>query len=1038
MKTLKQFPTYDNVVNKTFADEKSTVQELINLAKLSPKQDSKIRKQAFSLVDIIKNSKKSAVESILQEYSLSNEEGVALMCLSEALLRVPDDQTAIDLIEDSILKKNWKSHLGRGKGAFVNTSTWGLMLTGQIMSLNKASNLLGKVSKKISSPIILTAVKKVIKVISKEYILGEDLDTAIKNSEELSKQGYSFSFDMLGESARTMEQAEDFYQQYISAIKTLGDDQNTDFHKKHNLSVKLTALHPKVDLRHHEELEADLYPKLVNLVKLCQQYNVSLNFDAEEAYRLDIYIELIIKLVTDPQFKDFNGIGFVVQAYGLRAYDFLDLIIETARHTSKTIPVRLVKGAYWDTEIKLAQENGHEGYPVFTKKEFTDVSYMACAKKLLNNMDVIYPQFATHNAHTISYVMNIAQTKTGFEFQRLQGMGKSMHDAILTDGYNSRIYAPVGNYEKLLAYLMRRLLENGANTSFVNLVTNESVNIEDLIRNPITKAEESLQIQKNIPQPKDIYFGLRDNSIGYNIGYRKSFDEITNNLNFDKEYIAQSLINGTWCKGSKTSDILSPINNKDLVGVCYHANESSLDNIVDSAADAQKEWSQVDVCERANIMRKFGQLLDKNKYELYSILIREAGKNIDDAIAEVREAIDFAEYYATYAERLMGQNIPLPTYTGESNELSWHSKGVFVCISPWNFPLAIFCGQIIAALVTGNTVIAKPAEKTCAIATYTIKLLLEAGIQKNAVNLVIASGSTISRKVISHNKTSGICFTGSTAVAQTINKTMAARDCAIGTLIAETGGQNAMIVDSSALLEQAVDNIVASAFGSAGQRCSALRVLFIHESIYDELIDLTIGAMNLMHVGDTKDLSYDIGPVISAQSKQDLEKHVEEICKQDGCKLIARHQSYNDKNLKEGTFVVPHIIEISKISDIAQENFGPILHVCKYSDQNIDQVANDINSTGYGLTFGIQSRIQNRITDIASKIHCGNIYANRTMIGAQVGTHPFGGENDSGTGFKAGGPHYLYKFMNERVLTVNTTAIGGNLDLLSAPENEPV
>jgi len=1033
MKTMQQFATFDEIVDNTFVDEKNAIEGFINSTKLDKVQNDDVANRAAKFVSAIKSAKRNIIESILQEYSLSNDEGVALMCLSEALLRIPDDKTAIELIEDSISNKNWVSHLGRNKGLFVNVSTWGLVLTGKVVGLNKLDNLFGKISKKLSSKMILAAVKKAIKIISREYILGENLDEAIKNSTKSDQSGYKFSFDMLGESARTMEQAEDFFQQYVYAIKALGNAAGSaDLNANHNLSVKLTALHPKVNIRYINQLEKDLYPKLEKLVELCMENNISLTFDAEESYRLDAYIAIITKLITADKFKDFHGIGFVVQAYGLRADKFLDYIVDLARTYSKKILVRLVKGAYWDTEIKYAQERGHEGYPVFTRKEYTDVSYMACAQKLLNNVDVIYPQFATHNAYTISYIMQIAGDHRDFEFQRLQGMGKSLHDEVLKCGYRSRIYAPVGNYEKLLAYLMRRLLENGANNSFVNLVVDESISVEHLLENPVSKAEKSLEGARALPSPREIYSGLRDNSVGYDIGYQKSFTEITNNLDFAKRYDARPHINGEWISPAKKDEVLSPIDTTDVVGYRYSLSADELDGVVDNAYFGYLNWSNVPVIERAKIIREFGKLLDIHKYEFYGLLIREAGKNIDDAIAEVREAIDFAEYYATYAERLMGQGIKLPSYTGESNTLSWHSKGVFVCISPWNFPLAIFCGQIAAALVTGNAVISKPAENTCIIASYAIKLLLEAGVHKDAISLTISSGSNISKKVISHPRVSGVCFTGSTGVARNINKTLADREGAIGTLIAETGGQNAMIVDSSALLEQAVDNIVISAFGSAGQRCSALRVVYVQDDIYEELEHLLIGAMNMLEIGDTKDMSYDIGPVISAVSKAELLDHVNKISKKSGCRVLAKHKQHNDKSLNNGTFLVPHIISVGSIVDIEKENFGPILHICKFKAGDIDKVISDINATNYGLTFGVQSRIQSKIDKIVNMIHCGNSYVNRTMIGAQVGAHPFGGENDSGTGFKAGGPHYLYKFMNERVVTINTTAIGGNLELLSS------
>jgi len=1024
-----------SIAEHTFMDEKYCVQTLINYLDLNPGQADRISRNALKYVQQLRSTPFSKMEGFIQEYSLSNQEGVAIMCLAEALLRIPDTRTANEFIEDRLKNKNWRRHIGQSESTLVNAATWGLLLTGKIVDMSSSSFSLSRMINRMGEPFIQSSIKKAIKLISNEFIMGEELPGALKNATKYLSKGYRLSFDILGESSRTASQAEHYYDAYIKAISNIAKSKRygKTLYEQHNLSVKLTALHPQVMLRKEQNVFAELMPKLHEIVKLCRDANITISFDAEESYRQDIYLNVLTALHQHKDFRDFEGIGFVVQGYQKRAFHIIDYIAEMAKQLKKRIPMRLVKGAYWDSEIKHAQENGLPGYPVFTRKDFTDISYLACAKKTLSYHDYIYPQFATHNAHTVAAIIEMAGGKE-MEFQKLQGMGDTLHKLIRDEGHQSRIYAPVGKYEDLLAYLMRRLLENGANTSFVNLVGNKELMDEQIAANPIENAKPFLKAPLRICLPEDIYKD-RKNSTGYEPGMKVHLDEIASELNkfHGNSYEAISIISGKQkAIDPSPKPILMPADNKVTVGKLYRADSKQLMEALDVADTFYAEWSATKAEMRASAIARVGDILHENRYELYSLLMREAGKNLTDAISEVREAIDFARYYAAQSRELCGKPIKLPGYTGESNELSLHGRGVFMCISPWNFPLAIFSGQVLAALAAGNTVLAKPAEYTSLIATFVVKLMHKAGVPKKALHLLIAGGRQISETLLSDNRIKGVCFTGSTATAQSINRQLAARDTAIAPLIAETGGQNCMLVDSTALLEQATDCIINSAFGSIGQRCSALRVLYVQEDIYDNLLELLIGAMEELTIGDTTDLAIDLGPVIHHDPKRELEDHIKEISHKKGCKLLAVHSaSKKARHYKSGSFFFPHIVRINSIHDLQKENFGAILHIIPYKAKNLEAVIDEINSTGFGLTFGLQTRIEDKIHYVASRIKAGNFYANRTMIGAQVGTHPFGGENNSGTGFKAGGPHYLLRFMIERSKTINTTAIGGNLELLS-------
>lgn len=1009
------------------ADEKEVVTALLQNVDFPAQYFTNVHDNALGYVKKIRAVKANKMEQFIHQFSISTAEGAAIMCLAEALLRIPDNKTAQLLVIEKVKDKNWQEYLGKSDSLFVNASTWGLLLSGKILAINNYSVVVSNLINRLSVPVMVKVLESAIKMLSDKFIIGENLPNAIKNAKEYFKKGYRISFDILGESSRTKRQADFYYDEYIKALVAIEKiaDKHQDLYGAPNLSIKLTALCPRVTLRNESRLMEELLPKLIVITTKCKEMGITITFDAEEAFRQDIYLKILTALHQHKNLKNFNGIGFVVQAYQKRALSIIEYIADLAKSLKKVIPIRLVKGAYWDGEIKHAQEYGLEDYPVFTHKEFTDVSYLACAQKILENPSVIYPQFATHNAYTVAAIKELAKGKD-YEFQKLQGMGDSLHEILLAEGHNSRIYAPVGKYDDLLAYLMRRLLENGANSSFINLLGDKGIADEKLAINPIAKAHELLKQPLKIVSPLSIYRPERLNSKGYELGYAKQLEEISKRLTgFSKKlYEAVSIINGKKAYTADKKNIVKPAQPETVIGKLYSLNPNHASKALESAVDAFTKWSAIVPQARAKIIKKFGELLQENRFELYSLLLRESGKNIDDAIAEVREAIDFANYYAFKGEEICASSQMLPGYTGETNQLTFHPRGVFVCISPWNFPLAIFCGQILAALVTGNTVLAKPAESTGLIATRATELLLEAGVVKDAIQLLIMPGKLLSELILTDVRVKGVCFTGSSATAQSINRTLAARNAAIATFIAETGGQNAMVVDSSALLEQAADYIITSAFGSSGQRCSALRVLYIQEEIYQPLIDLLIGAMNELKIGDPEDLSVDLGPVISDFAKEELSEYIKEV------KLIAGHKDKKTLEKNAGSFFVPHIVKINKIQDLAQENFGPILHVISYKAKNLDMVIEEINQTGYGLTFGLQTRLESRIHKVASQIKVGNFYANRTMIGAQVGTHPFGGENNSGTGFKAGGPYYLLKFLTERIKTINTTAIGGNLQLL--------
>lgn len=994
------------ITNHAFVDETAAVENLI--ARLAPVQamDAAVRARAGEL---IANQRRigpgGTVEAFLQSYGLSTKEGIALLCLAEALLRIPDSVTADQLIEDTFASGNWKQHLGGSDSTLVNAGTWGLMLTGSVVNMGEGDSpaaWFGNLIKKSGEPVIRSALRAGMKFLGSQFVMGETMPDAIRNARAQEKQGYTMSYDILGEGARTDTQAQGYIAAYLRAMGDIAKGRSGHLLEKPGISVKLSALHPRYTASNEARVFNELLPRVKDIVRAAMKADIAVSFDAEEAYRLDLSLQLYENILRDPEFADFHGIGWVMQAYQKRAIHVATALCDLAKSLGRTLPVRLVKGAYWDTEIKYAQVMGLPGYPVFTRKIYTDVSYLACAQQLLGAGDAIYPQFATHNALTAATIIEVAKHKgrqpSDFEFQRLHGMGETLHDQLIGT-YRCRIYAPVGEHKDLLAYLIRRLLENGANTSFVHLLLDQATPIASLTESPIAQAiAAQAQPNQEIPMPKDMYGTSRKNSDGVEFGYR----------GLREEHLAEVAL----------AYPAYPDAPRDFVA-------SDAETLMNNASRGWKPWMSEPVGIRASILRKAADIMEARMPELCAICIVEAKKTHSDAVAEVREAVDFLRYYADEAERVMMPML-LPGPTGERNELSLHGRGTFVCISPWNFPLAIFTGQVAAALVTGNCVVAKPAEQTPRIAQAAVNILHEAGVPEDVLQLACGLGETIGAALVAHPKTAGVCFTGSTQVAKILQRTLAEKDGPIVPLIAETGGQNAMIVDSSALLEQAVDDVILSAFGSAGQRCSALRALFVQQEVADDLWTLLSGAMDELKVGDPRELSTDVPAVIDADAQAGLLKHI------DAMKQVAKrfHAAPAPKETND-TFVVPHMFQLNALSDLTREQFGPILHVFTYKSSELHDIIDQIHATGYGLTFGLHTRLKSTVDEVLDAVHVGNRYVNRSMIGAVVGVQPFGGEGLSGTGPKAGGPHYLPKFCAERTTTINTAAIGGNVELLS-------
>lgn len=1024
--------------------EQDIVTALIKEATLDEKLTVAIRNLAKRLVDKVRTERKktTGIDSFLTQYALSSDEGIALMCLAEALLRVPDNATIDNLIKDKLATADWKSHRGQSNSFFVNATTWALMLTGKVIAPPKTesvlSNALIKLVNRSSEGVIRTAVDKAMRIMSKQFVMGRTIQEALTRAKKKEAQGYRYSYDMLGEAALTAVDAERYFQAYCQAIEAIGKSVNQDIsiYSKPGISIKLSALHPRYQETQKDRVIPELTPKLLALAQLAKKYDIGLTIDAEESERLDLSLDVIERVFNDDSLNNWNGFGMAVQSYQKRAFYLLDWVAALARAKKRRVMVRLIKGAYWDSEIKKSQIQGFTDYPVFTRKVFTDVSFQACAKKLLTMTDAIYPQFATHNAYSVALILNLVGDYRDFEFQCLHGMGNELYEQIVpTDKFNipCRIYAPVGSHEDLLPYLVRRLLENGANSSFVNRIVDEKAPISELIENPLTKASSLLsKINQNIPLPADIFLPERKNSFGIDFSDRACIAKMQQSYKNMQlvQWYAGPILAAKHPSQQKKQAVVSPQQPEQVLGHVAVATDAEIELAVKEAAKTFATWSSTTVGERAGCLERFASLMEDNMSTLLAMLCHEAGKTWSDAVAEVREAVDFCRYYAKQAEKIMSKPMRLQGYTGELNELSLHPRGVVVCISPWNFPLAIFTGQVVAALVTGNCVIAKPAEQTPLIAYAAVQLMLKAGIPAGAIQLLPGAGEIVGAALVADKRIKAVIFTGSTQTAAAINNTLATRGGEIIPLIAETGGQNTMIVDSSALLEQVTVDVITSAFGSAGQRCSALRVLYVQDEIYPRLIELLKGAMAELRVGDPCWLTTDVGPVIDQDALSMLKDHVTRF--KNNHELI--YQCQLDYSCDNGFFMPPTAIAIDNINVLDKEVFGPVLHVVRYKRKDLDLIIEQINQTGFGLTLGIHSRINETVEYIRQRVHVGNCYINRNMIGAVVGLQPFGGEGLSGTGPKAGGPHYLQRLCQERTYTVDTTAAGGNASLMAMSE----
>ena len=1012
------------ITSATRRPEPECVPPLLMLAEVAGSQQT-VTELAKRLVAGLRGrefgiARENMVQGLLQEFSLSSEEGVALMCLAEALLRIPDAATRDALIRDKIGRGDWRAHLGQSASPFVNAATWGLLVTGRLVATHDEAGLangLTRVTARLGEPVIRKAVDLAMRLMGKQFVAGETIADALEHAERFEAQGFRYSYDMLGEAALTARDAERYYASYESAIYAIGEAASgRGIYEGPGISIKLSALHPRYSYAQRVRVMTELYPRMKALTLLARRYDIGINIDAEEADRLEISLDLLERLCAEPELAGWNGIGFVVQAYQKRCPYVVDFVIDLARHTQRRLMVRLVKGAYWDSEIKRAQVDGLDGYPVYTRKVYTDVCYLACARKLLAAPREIYPQFATHNAQTLASIYHMAGEWSArqYEFQCLHGMGEPLYAQVVGDvadgklGRPCRIYAPVGTHETLLAYLVRRLLENGANTSFINQIADPDVALDELVADPVSAARrigaESGELGSPHPRialPRDIFGSMRVNSRGMDLTSESELAHLARALTESREqhWNAEPTIRVS--SSSQPQQVLNPANRDDLVGHVIEADQSEVEATLRAADAAALAWAATPPAERGALLQRAADTMEAQMPLLMGLIVREAGKTYNNAIAEVREAVDFLRYYALQATRRFAVDTHGPL-------------GPVVCISPWNFPLAIFTGQVSAALAAGNTVLAKPAEQTPLIAAEAVRLLHAAGVPRDVVLLVPGRGETVGAALVADRRVQGVVFTGSTAVARVIQRSLASRlgaDSKPIALIAETGGQNAMIVDSSALAEQVVADAVTSAFDSAGQRCSALRVLCLQEDIADRVLEMLQGATAQLSIGNPERLAVDVGPVIDEEARAMLVKYI------DGMRRRGHHvQQFDlsaDGQLGRGTFVGPTLIEIDRIEQLEREVFGPVLHVLRYRREELDRLIDGINALGYGLTLGVHSRVDGKIERVVRRAHAGNIYVNRNIVGAVVGVQPFGGEGLSGTGPKAGGPLYMYRLLSK-------------------------
>jgi len=1022
-------------------EEQPLVRALADEARLSESSGRNAGARALALVQTVRAARGSggALDAFLREYSLASREGVILMCLAEALLRIPDGETADRLIADKIPSGAWDEHLGDSDSMLVNASTWGLMLTGRVVALDRnevgeARSWYSRLVGKLGEPVARAALKQAMRILGHQFVMGRDIESALTRAAGKEERDYRYSFDMLGEAALTRADAERYREKYSAAIAVVGKAVETreSITARHSISIKLSALHPRYEFANATRVMTELYPVIEALVRQARDAGIGVTLDAEEAERLELSLLLVERLLESEVTRGYAGFGLAVQAYQKRAYATIDWLVKRLRETDRRITLRLVKGAYWDSEIKRAQERGLAGYPVFTRKPNTDVSFLACARLLERAGERVYPQFATHNAHTIAHVAEVfGGDANRFEFQRLHGMGAELYESVVRGPWGRfpcRVYAPVGAHEDLLPYLVRRLLENGANTSFVNRIVDASLPAEEVVADPVAEVDSLERVaHPRIPLPVNLFAPERANSAGFNFADGQAVDALMRDMEraSQQPWSAAPILSGQTQSG-KGSALFNPANTSEQIGGVISANAADVEGAIGVALRAQEEWDEAGGEKRAAVLDRAATLFEEHTAALVARCVREAGKTLPDAIGEVREAVDFLRYYAARARRDFSHESTLPGPTGERNLLRLRGKGVFGCISPWNFPLAIYTGQVAAALAAGNTVVAKPAEQTPLTAAYATGLLLQAGVPPEALQFVPGDGAEVGGALTRDPRLAGVVFTGSTETARLIERSMAARPGAIGTLIAETGGLNVMLADSSALAEQLVLDVVHSGFNSAGQRCSALRVLLVQEEIAPRVKTLLAGSMDELVLGDPASLGTDVGPVIDADALAMLEKHAAGIVR--GARWS--HRARNGANAR-GRFFAPLAVEIEALSNLGREVFGPVVHVVSYRARDLDAVIAAVNALGYGLTLGIHTRIDGLAQRIARRLRVGNVYINRNMIGAVVGVQPFGGMGLSGTGPKAGGPHYLHRMATEQTITTNTAAIGGNAGLLS-------
>lgn len=1008
--------------------EPEALAPLLAQARLPQDQAAAAQQLALRIARTLRERKASAgraglVQGLLQEFSLSSQEGVALMCLAEALLRIPDKATRDALIRDKISHGQWEAHLGKSPSLFVNAATWGLLITGKLVATHSEGSLGASLSRLVGKggePLVRKGVDMAMRMMGEQFVTGETIDEALRNARTMEAEGFRYSYDMLGEAALTSEDAQRYYASYEQAIHAIGKASNgRGIYEGPGISIKLSALHPRYSRAQFGRVMDELYPLVLRLTELARRYDIGLNIDAEETDRLELSLDLLERLCHEPALAGWNGIGFVIQAYQKRCPFVIDYVVDLARRTQRRLMVRLVKGAYWDSEIKRAQVDGLADYPVYTRKVHTDISYIACARKLLAAPEAVYPQFATHNAETLATIYQLAGSNYyagQYEFQCLHGMGEPLYEQVVGAttagklGRPCRIYAPVGTHETLLAYLVRRLLENGANTSFVNRIADETLALDELVKSPVQVVDQQAAAEgapglphPRIPLPAALYGTHRTNSRGLDLSNENTLAELAATLQATaKQPWTAGPMLATDLPAGTTQPVRNPADHADVVGHVQEATTADVDLALTHAQAVAAPWAATPPAERADALLRTADLLEARMQPLLGLLMREAGKSASNAVAEVREAVDFLRYYAAQVQGTFDNATHVPL-------------GPVACISPWNFPLAIFMGQVAAALAAGNPVLAKPAEQTPLIAAEAVRLLWQAGVPRAAVQLLPGQGETVGARLTGDARVMGVMFTGSTEVARILQRTLAGRLDAAGRpipLIAETGGQNAMIVDSSALVEQVVGDAVSSAFDSAGQRCSALRVLCVQEEAANRVVEMLQGAMGELRVGNPAELCVDVGPVIEAEAQAGITRHIETF--QAKGHRVFQHPNHVSAAGAQGTFVPPTLIELNHIGELQREVFGPVLHLVRYARNNLDQLLDQINATGYGLTQGVHTRIDETIARVVNRAHAGNVYVNRNMVGAVVGVQPFGGEGLSGTGPKAGGPLYLLRLLSQR------------------------